>query len=442
VRVLPSPAQLEDRLPDDTQAAVLAPLLPRLRSAIVDLPDADLASRDATVFEAAVGRHIDALLSRIGVQASTSVRQSALRRLVDDAFGFGPLDPLLADPSVTEIMVNGHDSVFIERKGTIVPAGITFTDDRQLINVIQRIVALAGRRIDNSSPMVDTRLPDGSRVNAVLPPASPTGPSLTIRKFSRAVHSLSALVESGAMSARMAEFLDAAVRGRCNILVSGGTGTGKTTLLNVLAGRIPPNQRLITIEDTLELQIDHPNAVRLECRDSNVEGRGTITVRDLLRNSLRMRPDRIVVGEVCGPEAFDMLQALIIGHEGGLSTLHADNPRDAILRFESLALAGSPGLTPEAIRAQIRPGIDLVVQLVRMDDGSRRVSQIAEIVAIDADGPQMQPIFEMIFGELGTVRFEACGVVPNALETMRRHGVAASAELFSESRHLSIVASA
>ena len=408
---------------DPIQSSLVAAVASRLRSELVEVADSDLASRDQATFRAAVDRHLDHLLETAEVVATPVLRAAVLDRLVGDAFGYGPLDELLADPTVTEIMVNSPAEIFVERDGVISRAAVSFVDEAHLLNTIQKIVTEAGRRLDQSSPMVDARLPDGSRVNAVLPPASPRGATLTIRKFLEVEWRLDRLVSRGTLSAEMADFLDRAVQARCNILVSGGTGSGKTTLLNVLAMQIPPEQRVITIEDTLELHIDHQDLVALECRGANVEGSGQLTTRDLLRNSLRMRPDRIVVGEVRGVEAFDMIQALITGHEGGLSTIHANSPREAMLRLESLALAGSPGMTLEAIRSQIAAAIDVVVQVARFDDGTRRVVEIVELGGFGASGPDLEQDFAFEAGAGGELRFVSLGIGRRVLDKLGWHGV-------------------
>jgi pilus assembly protein CpaF len=412
----------------DINASLVGAMVPRLRLALAEIPDILLAGNDEFALRKAIERHLDAVLSATGVHATPALRAVVLRRLTDDAFGYGPLDPLLADPEVTEIMVNAPGEIFIERKGMVSRVAAGFADEDELVHVVQRMVSRSGRRIDQASPMVDARLADGSRVNAVVPPASTRGATLTIRKFSATVDSLDGMIGSGVMSALMGRVLDLAVRSRCNILISGGTGSGKTTLLNVLASRIPDGQRIVTIEDTEELQIHHENLVALECRDTNVEGKGRLTIRDLLRNALRMRPDRIIIGEVRGVEAFDMLQAMNTGHDGGMSTIHANSPRDAIFRFESLALSGSPGLTLEAIRGQIVSAVDLVVHIARLDDGRRRVALVAELTAIPSDGPQVRQLFGFEEGQETAQVYPIAG--PSKLiAKIRGHGLEVPPEL-------------
>jgi pilus assembly protein CpaF len=307
-------------------------------------------------------------------------RAAVEARIVRDAVGLGPLEELLADPSVEEVMVNGPGSVYVERGGRIEPAGVSFPDEEELRNAIERILAPLGRRIDELSPMVDARLADGSRVNVVIPPLAIDGPALSIRRFGARRPGPSELVDLGTLTPTQCELLEGAVAGRRSVLVSGGTGSGKTTLLNALSSFISPGERVVTIEDAAELRLQQPHVVRLESRPASVEGRGEVTVRDLLRNALRMRPDRIVIGEVRGPEALDLLTALNTGHDGALSTVHANSPGDALSRLETLALMAGLGLPHGAIAEQVQRGVDLVVHLERRGDGSRRVTEIAEVV--------------------------------------------------------------
>jgi pilus assembly protein CpaF len=306
-------------------------------------------------------------------------RAEIAARVVRDSVGLGPLEILLADPQVEEVMVNGPDRVFVERGGRIEPTPIAFADEEELRNAIERILAPLGRRVDELSPMVDARLADGSRVNVVIPPLSIDGPAVSIRRFGAERPGPDRLVELGTLDLGQRARLEEAVRQRRSILVSGGTGSGKTTLLNALSSFLGPDERVVTIEDAAELRLQQPHVVRLESRPAGVEGRGEVTIRDLLRNALRMRPDRIVIGEVRGPEALDLLTALNTGHDGALSTVHANSPRDAIGRLETLALMAGVGLPHEAIAEQVRRGIDLVVHLRRMPDGSRRVTEIMEV---------------------------------------------------------------
>jgi len=329
-------------------------------------------------------REVDEALGKYAIndrQQLMNTRDAVLNELL----GYGPLQELLDRAEVSEIMVNGHQQIFVERNGRLERTGRTFDSEDHLRAVIDRMVRSSGRRVDQSSPMVDARLPDGSRLNVVLPPLAVDGPSVTIRKFTAQHLTSSDLVERGALSREAAEFLSEAVSQRRNIIVSGGTGTGKTTMLNVLSSHIARSERVVTVEDAVELQLDMPNIIRLESRPANTEGAGAVTIRDLVRNSLRMRPDRIVVGEVRGAEALDMLQAMNTGHDGSLSTLHANNPRDAIRRLETMVLLGGVDLPLRAIREQVASAVDLIVQLTRGSDGSRFVSSITEVVGLEGD---------------------------------------------------------
>ncbi len=315
------------------------------------------------------------------------------RQIADDILGYGPLEPFLNDPSVTEVMVNGPDQLYIERNGRIEETEATFLDDAHLLRIIDRIVSQVGRRIDESSPMVDARLPDGSRVNAIIPPLALSGPSLTIRKFSRNALTLENLAGLGSVSEQAADFLARCVEGKLNILISGGTGTGKTTLLNAVSAFVPAAERIVTVEDAAELRLLQRHVVSLESRPPNVEGQGEIRIRELVRNALRMRPDRIIVGEVRGAEALDMLQAMNTGHDGSLTTVHANSARDALHRLEMLVLMGGIELPVKAIREQIAGGFDLLVHISRLVDGSRRVTQITEIAGMEGDVVTLQDLF-------------------------------------------------
>jgi pilus assembly protein CpaF len=326
-------------------------------------------------------------------------RQRLTSDVIDDVLGYGPIQPFLDDPTVTEIMVNGDDAIYVERNGRLQRTSARFVSEDHLRRVIERIVSGVGRRIDESSPMVDARLPDGSRVNAIVPPLSVDGPSLTIRKFAQDPYGVGDLISFATMTPAIATLLDACVRGRLNILVSGGTGTGKTTLLNVLSSFIPEDERIVTVEDAVELQLHQDHVVRLESRPANIEGKGEVAIRDLVRNSLRMRPDRIVVGETRGGEALDMLQAMNTGHEGSLSTVHANSPRDAISRLETMVLMAGMDLPARAIREQIASALDLIVHITRLRDGSRRITHVTEVHGMEGQIITLQDVFLFDYSE-------------------------------------------
>jgi pilus assembly protein CpaF len=320
-------------------------------------------------------------------------RREIVRQLTDDILGYGPIEPLLRDDSVTEVMVNAFDQVYVERHGKLERTDIRFVDDSHVMRIIDKIVSQVGRRVDESSPMVDARLPDGSRVNAIIPPLALKGPTVTIRKFSRDPYTINDLITFGTLTARSAQFLAACVKGKLNILISGGTGTGKTTTLNAMSAFIPTDERIVTIEDAAELQLQQDHVITLESRPSNIEGSGEVKIRELVRNALRMRPDRIIVGEVRGAETLDMLQAMNTGHEGSLTTIHANAPRDALSRLETLVLTAGVELPHRAIREQIASAFDLLVQIQRLVDGSRRVTHVSEVLGMESDVVTLQDIF-------------------------------------------------
>lgn len=363
-------------------------------------------------------------------------KKRILEDLLDEIIGFGPITSLLQDSSVTEIMVNGPENVYIEVKGKLVKTDIHFKDDNHVMHVIKKIVSSIGRRIDESSPMVDARLPNGSRVNAIIPPLAIDGPSITIRKFSEDPFRIEDLISFGTLNSKMAEFLRACVEGRMNIVVSGGTGSGKTTTLNVLSSFIPADERIVTIEDAAELQLPQPHVVRLETRPANVEGRGEVTIRDLVKNSLRMRPDRIVVGEVRSGEALDMLQAMNTGHDGSLTTGHANSPRDMLSRLETMVLMSGMNLPVKAIRDQISSAVNLIVQQSRLINGSRKITYITEVLGMEGDVIILQDIFKFeqkgvdakgqVVGE-----FQFTGIMPTCLKELREQGINLSNQVFS-----------
>jgi pilus assembly protein CpaF len=362
-------------------------------------------------------------------------RQRLGAEIADDIFGYGPLERLLGDPSVSEIMVNGPKDIWIERAGRLSETPLTFTDASHLRRIITKMVGQIGRRIDESSPLVDARLPDGSRVNAIIPPLSLSGPLLTIRKFAQNRFALSELIEIGTLSHESAEFLENCIRAQLNILVSGGTGTGKTTFLNALSAAIPDSDRIVTIEDAAELQLAQRHVIRLESRPKNIEGEGEITIRDLVRNALRMRPDRIIVGEVRGAEALDMLQAMNTGHEGSLSTVHANSPRDALNRLETMVLMAGYELPLRAIRSHVSSALELVVQLDRLDDGSRRIVEISEVQRMEGEVITLQKLFEFKIEHFDSERrivgrLHPTGLRPGFLGKFERHGIELPVSLF------------
>jgi pilus assembly protein CpaF len=362
-------------------------------------------------------------------------RERLANELSDDILGHGPLERLLADDTVTEIMVNGPLEVWIERQGRLYETGVRFIDESHLRRIIAKMVAQAGRRVDESRPMVDARLPDGSRLNAVLPPLSLSGALLTIRKFPKRRLGSDDLVRLGSLTPEAAEFLDRCVKARLNVLISGGTGSGKTTMLNIMSAAIPEEDRLVTIEETAELQLHQQHVLRLESRMANAEGEGEVAIRELVRNSLRMRPDRIIVGEVRGPEALDMLQAMNTGHDGSLCTLHANTPRDSLSRLETLVLMAGYDLPMRAIRQQVSSAIDLLVHLARLRDGSRRITAISEVQRMEADVITLQEIFtfdQQDVGPDGKVlgRLQPTGLRPSFLSKFEQYGVTLTTDLF------------
>ncbi len=365
-------------------------------------------------------------------------RRRLADELVDETVGLGPLAPLMSDPAVSDILVNRPDQVFIERFGRLEETDVRFRDENHILRVIERIAARVGRRIDPAHPMVDLRLPDGSRVNATVPPASPDGPTLSIRRFGRRRLRREDLLRLGSISEEMVEVLDAVVRGRRNILVSGGTGAGKSTLLGALAEAIPATERIVTIEDTLELILDQRHWVRMETRPPNVEGRGEVTARGLVINSLRMRPDRIIVGEVRGPEALDMLQAMNTGHDGSLCTLHANSPRDALARLETMVLMAGLELPSRAIREQMVSAVDLIVHVRRFEDGVRRVESVTEVVGMEGSTALLEELFRFERQDVadGRVRgrFVATGIVPRFWPELARRGIELSTDVFRKDK--------
>ena len=399
-----------------------------------ELSEGDIREED---LHEKVTKAIDVALAEAGTPLSSTDRARLVREITHNILGYGPIEPFLADPEVTEVMVNNHHTIYVERRGLIEETEVRFGSERHLLQVIDRIVAQTGRRIDESSPMVDARLPDGSRVNAIIPPLAITGPSLTIRKFSREPLSMDDLVSFGSLSHQAAAFLEACVEGKLNVLISGGTGTGKTTLLNVLSSFIPERERIITIEDAAELKLVQRHVISLEARPSNIEGKGAITIRDLVRNALRMRPDRIVVGECRGPEAVDMLQAMNTGHDGSLTTIHANSPRDALARTETLVLTAGFDLPLKAIRDQIASAFDLIIQVNRLVDGRRRITHITEVGRMEGDVITLQDLFVASFvdeagGEHVTSKMRHTGIRPGFDDKLEQHGVTLPKSFFGD----------
>jgi pilus assembly protein CpaF len=368
-------------------------------------------------------------------------RRQLVREITDDILGYGPLEPLLREDSITEVMVNGADRIYVERNGKIEKAGTTFVDDAHLLRIIDKIVSQVGRRVDEASPMVDARLPDGSRVNAIIPPLSLRGPTLTIRKFSRDPYTMDDLINFGTLTPKAAHFLAACVQGKLNMLISGGTGTGKTTTLNALSAYVPGDERIVTIEDAAELQLQQEHVITLEARPANIEGQGEVRIRELVRNALRMRPDRIIVGEVRGPETLDMLQAMNTGHEGSLTTIHANSPRDALARLETLVLTAGVDLPLRAIREQVASAFDVLVQITRLVDGSRRISHVTEVLRMESDVITLQDIFlarppdeESANAQVMRLlsQLSCTGLKPHFLEKMAATGVTLPGSFFQQ----------
>jgi len=402
--------------------------------------DKDLGDEDR---DAALRDRVLKAVARILDEVGTSMtdrkdRQRIVKEVADEALGLGPLEDFLADDRITEVMVNRRDQVYVEMDGKLTITDATFTDDAQLLGVIERIVAPIGRRIDEKSPMVDARLKDGSRVNAIIPPLALDGPCVTIRKFSREPLTVKDLVGFGSFTAEMADFLRACVEAHLNILISGGTGSGKTTLLNVLSSFIPADERIVTVEDSAELQLKQPHVVRLETRPANIEGEGAIHIRDLVRNSLRMRPDRIVVGECRGSEALDMLQAMNTGHDGSLTTIHSNSPRDCLARLETLVMFAGLELPSKAIREQVTSAINLIIQQSRLADGSRRITGIAEVTGMEGQTITLQDIFS--FKQTGMKdgkvegRFVTTGFVPKFIHDLEARGIELPRGIFAQGR--------
>ena len=399
----------------------------------LNLSNLDRLERDQVT--EAIRKVVHDLITQDALPLNFEERDLVVKQVLDEIFGLGPLEPLIKDPEVSDILVNTSRSVFIERHGKLERTDVVFQDDRHLLQIIDRIVSAVGRRIDDSSPMVDARLPDGSRVNAIIKPLAIDGPHLSIRKFKRDALSGEDLLRTESLTKPMLDLLEAIVKARLNILISGGTGAGKTTLLNILSSYIPPYERILTIEDSAELQLRQPHVVRLETRPANIEGHGEVPQRLLLVNSLRMRPDRIVMGECRGAEAVDMLQAMNTGHDGSITTLHANTPRDALARLETMVSMANLNLPEKAMRQQIAAAINVVIQVARLSDGTRKVVSITELVGMEGDVITMQDIFvydrQGMDGDKVIGQYRATGIRPRFAERLKAYGIDLSSLLFS-----------
>ena len=423
-------AQQKDRI-SDVRGRVQEQLVESLGPRLYD------ATMSDTELEGLVHQRLRELLDEEEGPLSAQEKLLIVRQIGDSVLGLGPLEPFVRDPEVTEIMVNNWDTIYVERAGKLYWTGTKFHDDQQLRRTIDKIVGKVGRRVDEASPYVDARLPDGSRVNAVIPPLAIDGPALTIRKFAADPYQADDLIEFGTMTSPVAQFLEACVRGRINILVAGGTGAGKTTTLNVVSSFIPDDERILTIEDAAELRLQQPHVVRLESRPPNIEGKGQVTIRDLVRNSLRMRPDRIVVGEVRGGEALDMLQAMNTGHDGSISTIHCNSPRDALSRLETITMMAGMELSNKAIREQIASALQLIVYQARLKDGTRRFTHVTEVAGMEGEVITLQDIFLFDYSpgvdEEGRFkgRLKSTGLRPKFLDKLAERGVYVEPELFA-----------
>ncbi|MCA1987990.1 MAG: CpaF family protein [Desulfarculus sp.] len=419
-----------ERAYQDLKARVHYQVIDRLDLSLLSAAPGQQAERDLTL---AVRQIVDSQPDPL----SQPEREALVREIKNEVLGLGPLEPLLADPTISDILVNGPHKVYVERSGRLVRVNVRFRDDNHLLKIIDKIATAVGRRVDESSPMVDARLADGSRVNAIIPPLTLDGPSLSIRKFAVDPLKVDDLVRIGTITPGAARLMEAIVKSRLNVIISGGTGTGKTTFLNVMSGFIPSHERIVTIEDSAELQLQQEHVVRLETRPANIEGHGEVTLRDLVRNALRMRPDRIVVGEVRGGEALDMMQAMNTGHDGSLTTVHANSPRDALSRLETMMSMAGLEIPDKAIRQQVASAVDIVIQLARLSDGSRRLISLSELTGIEGDTVSMQEIFRYTqqgVDDRGRVigRFGPTGIRPRCTERIRAHGIELDAAMFSD----------
>jgi pilus assembly protein CpaF len=420
---------LADRLANAQKRDRIAEVRIRVQERLVEVLGPRLydSSMSDNELEGLVHQRLRELLDEEEAPLSAQEKLLIVRQIGDSVLGLGPLEPFVRDPEVTEIMVNGWDTIYVERAGKLYWTGVKFHDEQQLRRTIDKIVGKVGRRVDEASPMVDARLPDGSRVNAIIPPLAIDGPSLTIRKFSADPYGADDLIEFGTMTSPVAKFLESCVRGRVNVLVAGGTGAGKTTTLNVVSSFIPDDERIVTVEDAAELKLQQPHVVRLESRPPNIEGKGQVSIRDLVRNCLRMRPDRIVVGEVRGAEALDMLQAMNTGHDGSMSTGHANTPRDMLARLETMVLMAGVDLPLRAIREQTASAVDLIVHQNRLKDGTRKIVAITEVQGMEGDVIVMQDVF--VFEQTGVVegkiqgKLKPTGIRPKFVEKFETMGI-------------------
>lgn len=437
----PEPSSTPPRRPLPTTVGIrdaYADLKNRIQAKLLSELEPTLDFSRTDELRAIIEEKFDAVLMEDHIVLSRLERQRLFEQIVAEILGFGPLEPLLKDDTITEIMVNGPKKVYVERKGRIERTNVVFEDDEHLMRIIERIVAPLGRRVDESMPYVDARLPDGSRVNIVIPPISLIGPVVTIRKFYRTPLTVDDLIRLGSATPEVMEFLKACVQAKINIVVSGGTGSGKTTLLNILSGFIPEGERIITIENAAELQLRQEHVVTLETRPPNIEGKGEITMRDLVINALRMRPDRIIVGECRGGEAFDMLQAMNTGHEGSMTTIHANSPRDALARLENMVLMAGTDLPHRAIREQIAMAIDLIVQTARMRDGSRRIVSVTEIQGLEGEVITTTELFKFeqygMEGNKIVGRLVPTGIRPRFIDRLEAAGIRLPPAIFGAGR--------
>ncbi len=423
---------------DDARESALQDLKGRVHYKVIDQMDLSLLSDSLTPeTERELESVIRSVVDSEPDPLSQGERDNLVREIKNEVLGLGPLEPILADPSVSDILVNSYNRIFVERRGRLERVGVRFRDDQHLLKIIDKIASAVGRRIDESSPMVDARLEDGSRVNAIIPPLALDGPSLSIRKFAVDPLKVDDLIRLGTISPAASKLFEAVVKSRLNVLISGGTGTGKTTMLNVMSAYIPTHERIVTIEDSAELQLQQEHVVRLETRPPNIEGHGEVTLRDLVRNSLRMRPDRIVVGEVRGGEAMDMMQAMNTGHDGSLTTVHANSPRDALSRLETLMSMAGMDIPEKALKQQVASAVHIIIQLVRLSDGSRRLTSFQEVTGMEGDTITMQEIFKFTqtgIDERGKVlgHFGPTGIRPRCADRIKSFGIDLESGLFAD----------